>query len=231
VLTLFSPIIMLEPKTLSGIQHYMGMAYLYRSVLALCLLLGGCTYCAAQERYFPPNTFGTGQWAEAEVDRDTYLLKKLEEPPLFRKAQNPSNEAYRFLWLRTFHNPVAVRMEVQPDGTSLLTVKAADGEAGFPRTVKKLIQNSTCSLSRAQTEAFQKKVTTEGFWKTASRDRGKPAATDCDGWILEGLRSGDYHVVERAIPNTLPKNTQIVQSLGLTLAIELGQMDIPENER
>jgi hypothetical protein len=222
---------MLEPLTFGGVQHYMDVAYLYRSVLALCLSLGLSTCCVAQEQYFPPKTFGTGQWAEAEADLYSYLLKKLEEPPLFRKVENPSNESYRFLWLRTFHNPVAVRMEVQPDGTSLLTIKVADGEAGFPRTVKKLIQNSTRPLSREQTEAFRKKVTTEGFWKAASRDKGKAAATDCDGWILEGLRSGDYHVVERAIPNTLPKNTQVVQSLGLTLAIELGQMDIPENER
>ena len=205
------------------------MIYLCRSVLALCLLLGVSTCCAAQEQYFPPKTFGTGQWAEADLY--SYLLKKLEEPPLFRKAQNPSNETYRFLWLRTFHNPVAVRIEVQPDGTSLLTVKVADGEAGFPRTGRKLIQDSTRQLSRDQTEAFRKKVTTEGFWKAESRDRGKAAATDCDGWILEGSRSGEYHVVARAIPNTLPENTHVVQTLGLTLAIELGQMDIPENER
>ena len=222
---------MLEPVTLGGVQHYMDTAYLYRTVLALCVLLRVSICCSAQEQYFPPKAFGTGQWAEAEGARDSYLLKKLEEPPLFGKARNPSNEAYRFLWLRTFHNPIAVRMEVQPDGTSLLTIKVADGEAGFPRTVKKLIQTSTRLLSPDQTEAFRKKVTTEGFWKAASRDRGKPAATDCDGWIVEGSRSGDYHIVERAVPNTLPKNTQMVQSLGLTLAIDLGQMDIPEDER
>jgi hypothetical protein len=61
--------------------------------------------------------------------------------------------------------------------------------------------------------------------------KGKPAATDCDGWILEGIGKGRYHVVVRAIPNTLPENSRMVQSLGLMLAIELGQMDIPEDER
>jgi hypothetical protein len=127
---------MLEPTVLDGVQRYMDMSYLYRSVLALCLCLGACTCCVAQESYFPPKAFGNGQWAESEASLYSFILKKLEEPLLFIKAQNPSAEAYRFLWLRTFHNPVAVRMEVQPDGSSILTIKVADGHAGFPERLR-----------------------------------------------------------------------------------------------
>jgi hypothetical protein len=142
---------MLEPITLGGVQHYMDMPYPFRSVLALCLWSAVCTCCVAQENYFPAKTFGKGQWAESEASIYSFILKKLEEPPLFTKAQNPSVEAYRFLWLRTFHNPIAVRMEVQPDGSSILTIKVADGHAGFPRTITKLIQSTTRSLGRQQT--------------------------------------------------------------------------------
>jgi len=207
------------------------MSYLYRSVLALCLWLAACTCCVAQENYFPPKTFGKGQWAESEASLYSFILKKLEEPPLFTKAQNPSAEAYRFLWLRTFHNPIAVRVEVQPDGSSILAIKVAGGHAGFPRTITKLIQSTTRSLSRQQTDEFRKKAQAQGFWNAATHDKGGPAATDCDGWILEGIEKGNYHVVGRAIPNRLPESSRMVQSLGLMLAIELGQMDIPENER
>lgn len=221
----------LEPITLGGVQHYMDMSYLCRSVLALCLWLAACICCVAQENYFPPKIFGKGQWAESEASIYSFILKKLEEPPLFTKAQNPSVEAYRFLWLRTFHNPVAVRMEVQPDGSSILTIKSADGEAGFPRTVKKLIQNTTRSLSRQQTDEFREKAQAQGFWNAATHDKGGPAATDCDGWILEAVEKGKYHVVARAVPNRLPETSKAVHSLGLMLAIELGQMDIPEDER
>jgi hypothetical protein len=142
---------MLEPITLGGVQHYMDMPYPFRSVLALCLWSAVCTCCVAQENYFPAKAFGKGQWAESEASIYSFILKKLEEPPLFTKAQNPSVEAYRFLWLRTFHNPIAVRMEVQPDGSSILTIKVADGHAGFPRTITKLIQSTTRSLGRQQT--------------------------------------------------------------------------------
>ncbi len=209
----------------------MDVLYRSRSVLALCLFLAACSCCVAQETYFPPKAFGGGRSGDFEASIDSFLLKRLEEPSLFTKAQNTSAEAYRFLWLRTFHNPISVRMEVQPDGSSLLTIKVADGRAGFPRTVTKLIQSTTHSLSRQQTDEFRRKVRTQAFWNAVSHDRGGPAATDCDGWILEGVEKGRYHVVARAIPNRLPETSRMVQSLGLILAIDLGQMDIPEDER
>ncbi len=188
--------------------------------------------CGAQETYFPPKVFGEGKRAEFDDDINSFLLKRLEEPSLFTTARNnKSAEVYRFLWFRTFHNPIAVRMDVRPDGTSLLTTKVADGHAGFPRTVTKLIQSTTRSLTREQTETFRRKVTTEGFWKAVSRDTGGPAATDCDGWIVEGVHNGNYHVVERAVPNRKPSTSKLVQSLGRALANELGQMDMPKDER
>lgn len=216
---------------LDGVQHNMRVSQLCRSLCALCLSLVACTCCIAQERYFPPKTFGKGQWAESEASIYSFMLKKLEEPALFTTDQKPPSEAYRFLWLRTFHNPIAVRMEVQPDGSSVLTIKVADGHAGFPRTVTKLIQSTTRSLSRQQTDDFRSQVQMLGFWKALTHDNGGPAATDCDGWILEGIEKGNYHVVARAIPNRLPATAQTVHTLGLALAVELAQLNIPEDER
>jgi hypothetical protein len=211
----------------SGVQ--IRMVCLCQCVLAAFFFLGAL--CSAQETYFPPKLYGAGQIAASWAESDAFLLNRLEEPSLFTRTPDISAEAYRFLWFRTFHSPIAVRMDVQPDGRSLLTIKVADGESGFPRTVKKLIQNTTRALSRERTDAFRKKLAGKGFWEAASRDKGGPAATDCDSWMIEGLRAGTYHVVERAIPNRLPKTGEIVQSLGLTLAIELGQIDIPKEER
>lgn len=209
------------------------MGILCRSIrlVVLLVLLLTCTWSAAQEIYFPPKVFGEGRFAKRGAEVDSFLLKRLEEPSLFTKAQSTSAEAYRFLWLRTFHSPIAVRLEVQPDGTSLLTTKIADGHAGFPYTVTKLIQNTTRSLSREQTDAFRRKVQSEGFWSATSRDTGGPSATDCDGWTIEGIKNGKYHVAERSVPNRLPQNVRMVRKLGLMLAIELGGMKIPEDER
>lgn len=205
--------------------------YQTRTFLALFILLGVSSLGVSQEPYFPPNTFGQGQWAESEAGVNSFFLKRIEEPSLFTKAQSKSAEAYRFLWLRTFHYPIAVRVEVQPDGSSVLTIKVADGHSGFPHTVTKLIQNTSRSLTREETNAFRKKVRAEGFWNAATRDTGGPAATDCDGWILEGVSDGKYHIVSRAIPNRLPKTARMIHSLGLMFAIELGRMEIPEKER
>ena len=202
-----------------------------RVILGLLIILEAFSWCASQETYFPPDVFGKGKWAKTEHSLNSFFLKRLEEPSLYTKAKDKSAETYRFLWLRTFHNPVAVRLNMQTDGTSLLTVKTADGHSGFPRTVTKLAQTTSRTLSRDETKAFLDKVRTVGFWKEKSRDSGSPAATDGDGWILEGVAGGNYHVVSRVIPNTLPKNTIVVQALGKMLAFELGRIDIAEEER
>jgi len=217
----------------AGTHRALGVRMLHRiqGLFSLFLLLAACSLCIAQEPYFPPSVFGEGKWGVFEARIDGFYLKRLQEPSLLTEAQSTSTEAYRFLWLRTFHNPVAVRMELQSNGSSILTIKVADGHAGFPRTVTKLIQNTTRSISREQTDAFRKKVQTEGFWNARSRDIGAPDTTDADGWIFEAVTKGKYHIVTRTIPNTLPETCKTVQNLGLMLAIDLGQLNIPEDER
>ena len=101
---------------------------------------------------------------------------------------------------------------------------------GFPERLRSS-SKTTRSLSRQQTDEFRRKVQTQSFWNAVTHDNGGPATTDCDGWILEGIEKGNYHAVARAIPNRLPETSKTVHTLGLMLAIELGQMDIPEDER
>jgi hypothetical protein len=205
----------------------MRVLHQFRGLFVLGVVLAASVGGVAQETYFPTHVFGRGQWAGHEASYNSFLLKKLEEPSLFTKARNPSAEAYRFLWFPSFHSPLAVRMDVQSDGTSILTIKMADGHAGFPRTVTKLATSTTRTLSREQTDAFRTKVKSEGFWHTITPDKGGPAATDGDGWIVEGVCKGRYHIVSRAVPNTIPKNARIVQTLGRMLAIDLAQLEIP----
>lgn len=213
----------------SGVQSFVDMLCWRWCALSVLFLLGVCS--EAQETYFPPRSFGDGEFAKVATDVNAFLLKRLEEPSVFAQARNKFSETYRFLWFRTFHNPIAVRLDVQPDGTGILTIKVADGHAGFPYTVKKLVQNTQRVLSRTQTEAFRKEVEAEKFWAAPTRDRGGPDATDCDSWIFEAARNGDYHLVQRAVPNRLQQSTRVVKKLGLALAIDLGQMDIPKEDR
>jgi hypothetical protein len=67
-------------------------------------------------------------------------LRALKEPSLFQLASNALSHSYRFLWLRTFNHPIAIRVDIKPAGTGALTTKVTSG-AGVPR------QNSVRSNS------------------------------------------------------------------------------------
>jgi hypothetical protein len=135
---------------------------------------------------------------------------------------NPAANTYRFLWLRSFHHPVAVRLEVKPDGTGLLTTKIANGAGGYsPGT---LIQNPTVAVTKAETDAFLAKIEKSGFW-TAPNPVNDQRGTDGSQWIVEGVRNGEYHVVDRWSPSK-----GLAHDLGMFLAFDLARLSIPPNE-
>jgi hypothetical protein len=41
------------------------------------------------------------------------------------------SEVFRFTWLRTFHNPVAIRVEIDAQGETTISLKVSDGEGGY----------------------------------------------------------------------------------------------------
>jgi hypothetical protein len=177
---------------------------------------------SAQERYFPPGALDDDQRSE-QLLTDWYSgqLKALEEPSLLKLAANPSVESYRFVWLRTFHHPVAVRLVLRTDGIGELTLKVANGAGGY--APGHLIENVSRPLTRQQTASFLERVKAVQFWELPNhRDRG---GNDGAEWIIEGVKDGKYHVVTRWTPKSGP-----VRELGLMLALGLAQINIPESE-
>jgi hypothetical protein len=100
-------------------------------------------------------------------------LKALEESSLLQMAQNSSGKSYRFVWLRTFHHPVVVRVDVRADGIGELTSK---------------------------TERFLATIKKAHFWELPTHET--PATEGCDGsqWIIEGVKNGKYHALDRWTP-------------------------------
>jgi hypothetical protein len=153
--------------------------------------------------YFPPGKFEPGPEDDAfVVSWYSKHLEALREPSLAALARSPRAHAYRFLWLRTFDAPIALRVDISPDGTATLTVKATSGQGGYePGT---LVTDRRRVLSRAEVGRFLSRLSTARFWELPTRER---PVTDADGsitlradgaqWILEGVASGRYHVVDR----------------------------------
>src|ERR1022692_1355040 len=104
-------------------------SWLIPFLFALCTAL-------ASAQYFPKQSLDDrgDEFRSKWYSRQLHALK---EPSLLTQSKNPNSEAYRFLWLRTFHHPVAIRVVLRPDGTGVLTTKVASGAGGYSPGVLK----------------------------------------------------------------------------------------------
>ena len=178
----------------------------------------------AQDAYFPEKAFSDDPWSNRfTADWYSHELRILEEPSLVKQASNASSESYRFLWLRTFHHPVAVRVDLRPDGTGVVTIKVADGGAGFPRSSVHLIEDISRPLLREQAKAFLAQIKRGNFWSIGS----VPNENGLDGaeWIVEGVQHGKYHVVQQWSPKEGP-----IHDLGLMFVFGMALMDVPKDQ-
>jgi hypothetical protein len=193
-----------------------------RKMQALLVLVFVFTL-TAQTAYFPKGALGPS----ADLDQFKAIwygrnLHALQEPSLFALTKMPLSESYRFLWLRTFNHPVSIRIDCKPDGSSVVTAKITSGTAGYNPGV--LSQTSSRTLTKEQTQSFLKQIDAVGFWQLPSEINDQ-SGTDGSQWVIEGVKQGKYHLVDR----WTPKNGA-VHDLGLIFTFELGQLHIPKSE-
>jgi hypothetical protein len=100
------------------------------------------------------------------------------------------------VWLRTWHNPVSVRVIFDSAGTAQLVVKRCDGSGGYEPGA--LVQSDTISLSLAETDRLRDLILKARFWELTTTDdrRGEDGAE----WIFEGRKANQYHVTTRWTP-------------------------------
>ena len=168
-------------------------------------------------QFFPKSSLDDfkAKWYSAQ-------LQALQEPSLLALAKHGEAESYRFLWLRTFHHPISVRMDQQADGSWVLVTKVASGAGGYsPGT---LTTNTSRKLTAQEAQSFLSKVEAGGFWN-APNPIDDQTGTDGSQWIIEGVKAGHYHVVDRWMPKDGP-----ARNLGLFLAFDLARLSIPKDE-
>jgi hypothetical protein len=155
----------------------------------------------AEPSFFPPGTFPDSY---AEWYRN--FLCGLEEPRL----NGLDGTAYRFLWLRTFHEPIAIRA-IHLSGSTTLIVKQSDGQGGYD--VGNVTINKSRPLTVDEWTRIVEKVEAIKFWTipTGGEECG------CDGaqWVIEGVRDGQYHAVHRW-------SNKAIQTLGPLCEVLIG---------
>ena len=151
-----------------------------------------------EQGYFPLQKFKGDSiyvgYGKFHIDWYSKHLRAMKEPLLFNKK--PNKITYRFLWLRTFHNPVSIRIEKVNDSYSI-TWKLCDGEGGYEPG--KLIINQTKKLDKQTWDSFNKLLKKLDFWDLKTFEVDIPG-TDGSQWILEGVNNEYYHVVDRWTP-------------------------------
>lgn len=171
--------------------------------------------------YFPAGVLGdTPNEHRFRADWYSNQLTAMGEPSLLDVSRQDSTvEIYRFLWLRSFHHPIAVRLAVRKDGTALLISKETDGKGGYKPG--RLIRNTTALLPREQRERFRSQVKRFAIWTLPTRQPGE-IGLDGAQWIVEMTQGGRYHIIDR----WSPRPDDPVHELGTTMLINLAHFKL-----
>lgn len=168
--------------------------------------------CAARlgaQQFFPP------EGDTSAIDWYTRHLVALKEPSLWELSKkDPNAEVYRFLYLRSFDSPISIRFVITGDGGRLISKKTG-GKGGFE--TGSLILSRESRLSKEATEWFLANLKEVSFWDIPAH--GRASGLDGAEWIVEGVRQGRYHIVDRWSPD--PKDP--AHMLGIAMLINLAR--------
>ena len=145
--------------------------------------------------YFPKYTWAGYDSADNSANAwSSEYLKSFGEKS-FLDISEEKTEVYRFLWLRSFHHPIFVRIEKR-DNLIQLFSKELDGRANAYNPGK-VLRKEHKILTEQQWCNFSSLLEKSEYWKMpADYTMGRDGAN----WILEGVKDGRYHVVNRWSP-------------------------------
>jgi hypothetical protein len=145
----------------------------------------------------------------------------LQEPPFGQLSAPATNrEIYRFTWLRTFHHPIAIRVEIGNQRAQVF-VKETDGAGGY--NPGKLIQNLSFELTESELASFKSAIDESRFWLAPARD--KVLGSDGAQWLFDACKNESCHVVDRWSPD----EKKPFRNLG-EFFLRLGKVKIPKDE-
>jgi hypothetical protein len=125
------------------------------------------------------------------------VLTAMHESGLVARSDGTPREQYRFLWLRTRHRPVAVRVERQATVLGL-AVRVLNGKSGYdPGSLERSDEQA---LHPAQWDLLEQKLSTARFWSLPLQ--GNHHGLDGAEWVLEGVRPGKHRLVHRWCPRS-----------------------------
>jgi hypothetical protein len=202
-----------------------------RLPVSLISLLLASSVLLAQD-YFPLGALGKDAAShQFSVDWYSKHLKALHEPSLWELSRkDPHAEVYRFLWLRSFDHPMAVRLVIRSSGSGAsgsgwMNSRMTSGQGGLEPG--RITRYNVFLLTKAKTQEFLNALESANFWNLPALPEANEEEVHLDGaqWIVEGVRNGQYHVVDR----WSPEKGDPVREFGL-VALKLGRFKIRSGE-
>ena len=148
--------------------------------------------------YFPQNAFNDSD--NFTIDWYSKHLLAMTEPSMLTRT-DCAVESYRFVWLRTFHQPIAVRVW-RANGRHYLVVKELSGQGGYEPG--RIVVTRLRSLAEAEWINLKRQLSQISFWNLPTEqstvknpDGSLTVGVDGAEWIIEGLQNGKYHVTSR----------------------------------
>lgn len=201
--------------------------------LILGLILSLSTVCAEQPEIFPPGSLGRdADWDGFRSGQLSGCLRSFGEASIWQVSQNHVPGAvYRFIWLRSFHPAISVRLNIAADGTGTLTTKVSNGCcdcAPLPADTKQRpfrIQTTVREISTPELSRFISFVGTLHFWTLPSRKESL-AGPDGADWVIEASKDGHYQMIDA----WSPPSGDPVQTLGRFMLFDLAHLHLSEND-
>lgn len=122
-------------------------------------------------------------------------LENLNEQSL-NYSELKNKEIYRFTWLRSFHHPIAIRLENTNDKYYLFW-KVGKGNGGFKP--KGILEESKKEITKQEWEIFETLIEKEEYINI--RNFQSYIIGDGSRWTLEAKNDGDYKVKSTCRPS------------------------------
>ena len=175
--------------------------------------------------YFPPSYENTVEYCAIlgrplprldEHRRDWYSkhLRAAGEPSLFERARAGQADVLRFLWLRTFHAPVIVRIEDISEPRPRMIATELSGQGGYaPGTVKRRIDRA---LTTDEASMLRRQLAIHNPLVLPAGSDSCDAGMDGSQWIIERAADHRYKLVDRFYAALGPVHTAGLAMLRLT---------------
>jgi hypothetical protein len=131
----------------------------------------------------------------------TKYLSAMKEPALQPKENETDGWTLRFTWLRSFHEPIAVRVWKEGDAIQMRAVRL-DGEGGYdPGKIDKVI---TRKLTADEWKKLEPLTKSKELWKPlTNEEKALMAGTDGAQWIFERHTGNTYTLSDYHSPDDM----------------------------